>query len=171
MYHDFKVTCLTKVELDARDLAWRSSLKQCCSVWHKEQIWFLGLWLIQLLTCVNLDFKNQRNQPFQHLANFAKSWTLTAWQANLEHDFSLFLLRIRTSALNKYCSWYIGLQIRFRMFAQRSHEFSVKSFAKPVVRLGFGSLNKLNQSHQWPTGWGRGHRVVRSVAARRRRYA
>ena len=31
MYHDFKVTCLTKVELGARDLAWRS-LKQCCSV-------------------------------------------------------------------------------------------------------------------------------------------
>ena len=32
VFHHLKVTCLTKVELGARDLAWRSSLKQCCSV-------------------------------------------------------------------------------------------------------------------------------------------
>ena len=42
VYHHLKVTCLTKVELGARDLAWRRSLKQSCSVSHKEQLLFLG---------------------------------------------------------------------------------------------------------------------------------
>ena len=42
VYHHLKVTYLTKVELDVRDLAWRSSLKQSCSVLHKEQLLFLG---------------------------------------------------------------------------------------------------------------------------------
>ena len=169
MYHIFKVTGLTKVELGARDLAWRSSLKQCCSVWHKEQLWFLGLWLNQLLTCVNLDFKNQRNQPFQHLANFAKSWTLTAWQANLEHDFSLFLLWFRTSALNKYCSWYIGLQFRFRKFWLEVHGLRVCSTWTCVVRLGVVHWNELIDVVSGRPPAEHARRVSAATAARRQR--
>ena len=32
VFHLLNVTCLTNLELGVRDLAWRSSLKQCCSV-------------------------------------------------------------------------------------------------------------------------------------------
>ena len=59
VFHLLNVTCLTKVELGARDLAWRSSLKQSCSISHKEQLLFLGHCMIQLLTGVKLDHKNQ----------------------------------------------------------------------------------------------------------------
>jgi len=32
VFHLLNVTCLTNLELGVRDLAWRSSLKQSCSV-------------------------------------------------------------------------------------------------------------------------------------------
>ena len=60
VFHLLNMTCLTNLELGVRDLAWRRSLKQSCSIWYKEQLLFLGHWLIQLLTCLNLDHKNQQ---------------------------------------------------------------------------------------------------------------
>ena len=55
------------------------------------------------------------------------------------------------------------------MFAQRSHGFSVKSFAKLVVRLGMSRLNELNRNLQWPTPAGTVRRVSAAMAARRQR--
>ena len=57
----------------------------------------------------------------------------------------------------------------FRSFALLSFGLTVNSPSKRVVRLGFDSLNRLNEAVQWPTPAGFARRVAWETAARRRR--
>ena len=120
---------------------------------------------------LEFGFQKSSNHCFQHLAIFVLSHTLTVLSAQLWLDFSLFRLRFRTSALNNICNWYLGLQSWFSNLALIRHGLEDKSSPKPVVRLGCGSLNKLNRLIQWPTGSDTARRVSAAMAARRRRSA
>ena len=96
MSHLFKEACLTKFESHARDFACRWSLKKSCSICHGEQLLSLGH---ELIMCIAYSFgahKNHQVNNFQHLANSAKSCTLTVLTADLWDDITQFLLRIST---------------------------------------------------------------------------
>ena len=138
MYHSLNVTCLIKFELGVRDLAWRWSLKQSCSIWYKEQLLFLGHWMIQLLTCLKLDHKSQQNKHFNTYKKFFKSCSLTDWQADIGGDIAQFWLWISTSSLNKNCKWYLGLQLLFWNHSLNGFVSGDNSNEKLAVRLGFG---------------------------------
>jgi hypothetical protein len=94
VYPHLKVTCLTKFELGVRDLAWRRSLKQSCSICHGEQLLSLGH---ELIMCIAYSFgahKNHQVNKYQHLANSAKSCTLTVLTTDLWNEITRVWLSV-----------------------------------------------------------------------------
>ena len=106
-----------------------------------------------------LEFGSQESvkSTFQHLANFLKSWLADSLTADVWDDFTPFLLRIRTSSLNKNYSWYIGLSFRFKVFARWSYGLAVKSSSILAVMLIRARLNRneppssvADRARAWP---------------------
>jgi hypothetical protein len=118
-----------------------------------------------------LEFGVQKssNHWVQHLANFAKSGSLTAWQADFDQDFTQFTLRIGTRSLNNICNWYLGLQSWFSNLALIRHGLEDQSSPKRVVRLGFSSLTNWTDRQSGRPASYTARRVEVAVATRRQR--
>ena len=118
---------------------------------------------------LELVSQKSSNHWFQHLANFTKSFSTDRLTADVWGDITPFLLRIRTSSLNKICSWYLGLQKLFRSVTNWSHGLAVASTWKLGIRLGFGLSERTESRRQWPTPVAVTMAMVMTYHRRRRR--
>ena len=91
--------------------------------------------------------------------------------ADIWDDFTLFLLRISTWSLNNSCSWYVELQLCFRLCTIICHGYAGIASRKLVVRLGFGLSERTESRRQWPTPAEHARRVSATTAARHQRPA